>query len=161
MTAKELLIRELEEALEDYEDESEESRKESALQINELRRLINLAEAGELKAVTDALVNDDWEKNPLWAQFNDREGREEMYTHAQMIEFAVQVIGEPHVLLQEIKDQILSQIESVLAAELSILSLEGNAIVPWDGMDSNEVKSFTKRLKLLKPRSIIVIARHC
>ena len=91
MTAKELLIRELEEALEQWDEECEETRNKGAATINELKRLINLTEAGELKTVIHALTH---ENNPVWYQFNEREQRADMYTHAQTIEFAVEAMEQ-------------------------------------------------------------------
>jgi len=94
MTAKELLIRELEEALEEWDEECEETRNKGAVTINELKRLINLTEAGELKTVIHALTH---ELNPVWTQFNEYD-REVMYTRAQMIKFAVEAMERGAVL---------------------------------------------------------------
>ena len=88
MTARELVLQELREDCENWEEEEEDE-----TTLAQLQRLIkHLEEGGDIKFVLDYLKSD--ETSGLFYAFNDDEERDNMFTLVDMMKYACQAMGE-------------------------------------------------------------------
>ncbi|KKK57508.1 hypothetical protein LCGC14_3053760 [marine sediment metagenome] len=87
MTARELVLQELREDCENWEEEEDE------MELAQLQRLIkHLEEGDDIKFVLDYLKGD--EASGLFYTLNDDEDRDNMFTLVDMMKYACQAMGE-------------------------------------------------------------------